>query len=231
MACEMERLCLRQGRRVTGSGVTYPIWGGPPAAEVAAFAGDRARLSGRHVLSSIPGLGGVGDVWKARDRERGRFAAITFIRTGDLGQNRRFLREAKIAARRRHPNIAQWYEIGVHEAKLDPRQKLKAIRDAAVAPEYAHRDSKPGNIMVEDSKRLTEMGRAEIEQGSPRACGAPWDIQRILYQLPGSWTCVRTIEHGREIRTRSLQHRPACCGGTGAAQDAGVSRKAVVCER
>jgi tetratricopeptide (TPR) repeat protein len=140
--------------------------------DVRAALADPANDLGKFVRVSLLGRGGMGEVWKAWEKVLGRWVAIKFVRGHDPEDEKRFLREAQFVARLQHPNIAQVYEIGMHEGrpflamqlvpgttidrgKLDLRQKLKAIRDVATALHYAHqqaivhRDLKPSNIMME----------------------------------------------------------------------------------
>lgn len=59
------------------------------------------------------GEGGMGSVWRARDRRLGRDGALKLLLPeSDENALRRFLREAKITARLDHPSIPPIYEAG-----------------------------------------------------------------------------------------------------------------------
>ena len=72
-------------------------------------------LLSRFELISILGRGGMGEVWRARDRRLGRDVAIKVL-PEELGREpdrvARFEREARALAALNHPNVAQIYELG-----------------------------------------------------------------------------------------------------------------------
>ncbi len=135
------------------------------------------QLPGYEVLSVL-GKGGMGIVYKARQRGLGRGVALKMILTGAHAGARergRFRREAEAVARLQHPAIIQIYEIGeyngqpylslelVEGGSLDRRLKgtrLSAREAAAMARQLAeavayahqhgvvHRDLKPANILL-----------------------------------------------------------------------------------
>jgi len=99
---------------------TLPIpAGGESAASVtrpslAPAATGVGRLGRYHLLEKI-GVGGMGVVWKAWDPELGRIVALKQIRkTDDFGPEHvaRFQREARLAAKLRHPNIVAIHDVG-----------------------------------------------------------------------------------------------------------------------
>ncbi len=146
----------------------------PPEAEEAAANG--ANHVGRYVKVSRLGAGGMGEVWRAWDRDLRRWVALKFLHYDDPAQLARFRREAQTAASLNHPNIASVYEVGeangkpflamqlVQGATLaalprdDVRRGVALVRDAALAVHHAHeqgvihRDLKPHNLMVEGSR-------------------------------------------------------------------------------
>jgi serine/threonine protein kinase len=73
---------------------------------------DPTRRLNHYILVDEIGKGGMGKVWKAWDTKLTRWAAIKFLNEENLEDIRRFGREAKLAARLRHPNIAAIYEVG-----------------------------------------------------------------------------------------------------------------------
>jgi len=119
------------------------------------------------------GVGAMGEVWRARDADLGRWIALKILKNTDEEELARFKREAQVAARLSHPNIAATYMVGEADGrhyiamqliegrtlramkKPDPRDAARWVRDAALAVDYAHqtgivhRDLKPENIMVE----------------------------------------------------------------------------------
>ncbi|HKE02354.1 MAG TPA: protein kinase [Planctomycetota bacterium] len=130
------------------------------------------------------GRGGMAVVYEAEDAELGRRVALKCLALppgagADL--RARFVREARAAARLRHPGIAAIYDATeeaiamqlVDGAPLsllprgDDRRMVRLVRDAALAVHHAHeqgvihRDLKPHNLLVEgDRVVVTDFGLA-----------------------------------------------------------------------
>jgi Tol biopolymer transport system component len=95
---------------------------GTPALEVAAknLAGEKSssllgRTIGPYQIISLLGVGGMGEVYLARDERLERKLAIKFLPRHfmhDPERVRRFAREARAASATNHPNIITIYEIG-----------------------------------------------------------------------------------------------------------------------
>jgi serine/threonine protein kinase len=125
------------------------------------------------------GEGGMGRVFKARDRHLNRFVAIKLVseaRSTVTDCRARFIREAKNASALNHPNIITIHEIGEQDGQtfivmefvdgkalneLIPRKGMRLneamriaaqVADALIAAHAAgivHRDIKPSNVMVD----------------------------------------------------------------------------------
>ena len=128
----------------------------------------------RYEFLELLGQGGMGSVYKARDRRLQRLVALKFIRGDDDRLSLRFMQEARAQARIDHPGICKVLEVGEVEGKayiamqfvdgkslqqlrdgLTLTEKVQLIRDTALALHAAHelgiihRDIKPANVMVE----------------------------------------------------------------------------------
>ncbi len=144
--------------------------------------GDPSRLSlseipsawDRYEILELLGAGGMGKVYKAKDRRLNRHVALKFIRENDPDLVGRFFREAESQAKIDHENICKVYEVGevqgkpyiamqhiageslkAAKASLTITQKLSVMIDVCAALHAAHegglihRDIKPANIMIE----------------------------------------------------------------------------------
>src|SRR3954468_19635285 len=95
--------CAGLFRELMTSGGELPA----DVAEADAAGAERVR---QYTLVRLLGRGGMGEVWKAWDRVLARWVAMKFVPGSDEQDAARFRREARMAARLRHPNIAAVYE-------------------------------------------------------------------------------------------------------------------------
>ncbi|MFF3346985.1 serine/threonine-protein kinase [Streptomyces sp. NPDC002779] len=157
-------------------------------------------LAGRYRVLAQLGRGGMGVVWRALDEVLGREVAVKELRTytdtagPELdGLRLRMQREARAAARVRHPAVVAVHDVTEVDGRplivmelvdgpslddvlrergtLDAREAAgigAKVMDALAAAHRAgvlHRDVKPGNILLDRSGRvlLTDFGIATME--------------------------------------------------------------------
>lgn len=141
---------------------------------------------GHYDLKATLGSGGFGVVYQAWDTRLGRPVAVKVPRfdVKDQRKLRRFLQEARAAARLQHPGIVAVIAEGVENDKPymvaefvdgrtlaerieserpERRQAVAWVRDLALALQYAHdqgvvhRDIKPDNVMLAGDGRVRIM--------------------------------------------------------------------------
>ena len=133
---------------------------------------------GHYRVESLIGVGGMGEVYLARDERLGREVALKFLPeqlTADKIQLSRFKSEARVASALNHPNILTVYEIGVEGNRhfiatefikgvtlrasvahgrmnvhdaLEVAVQVASALSAAHEAGVVHRDIKPENIML-----------------------------------------------------------------------------------
>src|SRR5947207_4369478 len=136
------------------------------------------KVIGHYRIESLIGVGGMGEVYLARDERLGRKAALKLLPhtlTTDETQLSRFKNEARTASALNHPNILTVYEIGAEgnmqfiatefiegitlraslaHGRINPDRALEIAVQVASALAAAHdagvvhRDIKPENIML-----------------------------------------------------------------------------------
>ena len=136
------------------------------------------KLLGHYRIESLIGVGGMGEVYLARDERLGRKAALKLLPdslTTDETQLGRFKNEARTASALNHPNILTVYEIGAEgnvqfiatefiegvtlrtalaSGRMSAQRALEIAVQVASALAAAHdagvvhRDIKPENIML-----------------------------------------------------------------------------------
>jgi formylglycine-generating enzyme required for sulfatase activity/tRNA A-37 threonylcarbamoyl transferase component Bud32 len=141
-------------------------------------------VPGYDILGEL-GRGGMGVVYRARQKSLNRIVALKMILNADLAgelERARFKAEAEAVARLQHPNIVQIFEVGAHEGRayfslefcdggslksylagkaLPPAEAAALVATLARALHHAHgqgvihRDLKPGNVLL--SRRTSSL--------------------------------------------------------------------------
>jgi serine/threonine protein kinase len=160
----------------TGS-VRRPAFVPPPAESLAG-------LFPQLEIVELIGQGGMGAIYKARQKQLNRLVALKIL-PPDIGREpafaERFTREAQALARLNHPNIVTLYEFGqasgqfyflmeyvdgvnlrqlLANGRVSPREALAIVPQICDALQYAHdqgivhRDIKPENILLDRKGRV-----------------------------------------------------------------------------
>ena len=146
-----------------------------------------AVLSERYEILQLLGEGGMGTVYKARDRELDRLVALKVIRremAGNPAILQRFKQELILAREVTHKNVIRIFDLGVAdgvpfitmefiegrdlssllaERKVTPDESIRIMRQVCRALEAAHvegvihRDLKPQNIMLDARGKVSVM--------------------------------------------------------------------------
>ncbi|HEV8544556.1 MAG TPA: protein kinase [Verrucomicrobiae bacterium] len=172
------------------------------------------RKLGDYEIVEVIARGGMGIVYKAWQPGLERFVAVKTISSGLLATPidvERFQREAKLAAKLRHPNIVSIHEIGEQEGQhffaMDyvpgeslaalarkqpflPEQAAQIVAAIAEAVHYAHqqgvlhRDLKPANVILSpDGPRVLDLGVTPISEGNLAAGSSFSEIPGKVHQV------------------------------------------------
>jgi eukaryotic-like serine/threonine-protein kinase len=169
-------------------------------------------------------VGGMADVFRARDQVTGKIVAVKILKPEfetDEDMKKRFLDEARTAARLQHPHLVDVFDFGEYAGRTyivmeflrgqdlraairnratgDLVQKLQIVLQIAEAIEYihseniVHRDIKPENIHIDLNGvvRLIDFGVAKSEAALHKT-QVGFAVGTLLYMAPEQLRCEPT---------------------------------------
>ena len=175
---------------------------------------------GPYVVRRKLGEGGMGVVWLAHDPGLERDVAVKVLPSEcakDELYLKRFLREARAAAKLSHPNTVTIYQVGADGSlvylamelvdgtslaeqiesgePMDWREATRAIRDAAAGLAAAHeiglvhRDIKPANLMRTTSgvTKVVDFGLARVQAANTQLTQQGTFLGTPAYMAPEQW--------------------------------------------
>ncbi|MFB3905287.1 MAG: protein kinase [Acidobacteriota bacterium] len=203
-----ERSAVEKGRK-----------SGPPGGSGSRILRAGDRLEQYEVLSKID-EGGMGYVYQARDSVLGRKVAMKIIRPELLNTEtlrRRFLQEARLAARLSHPAITSVFELIEHEelvvlimewlegktlkqkireeGRIHWKQLVRWVSQAAAGLEAAHRqgiihrDIKSANLFITPAEQLKILDFGLAKNVAPISATA------LTHELSATGTVIGTIDY------------------------------------
>jgi eukaryotic-like serine/threonine-protein kinase len=193
---------------------------------------------GRFEIVELLGSGGFGKVYRAFDPQLQREVALKLPQPGLLDDPKaveRFFREARAAARLRHPHVVPVFDAGEQDGEyyiasafiegrtlaaaidgkpLAPERAAAIVRKLADALDYAHRqgvlhrDVKPANIILDagDEPHLMDFGLARFEDSEERLTRDGALVGTPAYMSPEQCDPKRN----RELTAASDQYSLGC---------------------
>ncbi len=186
-------------------------------------------VADRFEIESLAGTGGMGEVYRARDRATGELVAVKFVRQSALSYVARFEREARALAQFAHPGIVryvahgkepslflamEWLEgedlhrrlargaLAIGDA-LELAQRLADALAAAHARGIIHRDIKPSNIFLcggrIDSAKLLDFGVAQVAKSTHALTGTGQLIGTLGYMAPEQAMSGRDVTPAADV--------------------------------
>jgi tetratricopeptide (TPR) repeat protein/tRNA A-37 threonylcarbamoyl transferase component Bud32 len=184
-------------------------------------------IADRFELESLAGRGGMGTVWKARDRKTGGLVAVKLMTAGNRA---RFTREAEVLADLEHPRIVRYVAHGVVDdvpylamqwldgidlakrlriGELDLDEAIAVARYTAEALSHAHaqgivhRDIKPSNLFLADGEIdglvVLDFGIARASRISSMMTGTGMVIGTPGYMAPEQARGERDLDERADV--------------------------------
>ena len=181
-------------------------------------------------IQELIGRGGMGAVYKARQKNLDRLVALKIL-PPEIGRDpafaERFAREAQAMARLNHPHIVGVYEFGERQAlyffvmeyidglnlrqlmasgNVSPKEALAIVPQICDALQFAHdqgivhRDIKPENIL------LDRRGQVKIADfGLAKLTGRTGDTAAVTEKVMGTpqYMAPEQVEHPKEVDHRA----------------------------
>jgi serine/threonine-protein kinase len=110
---------------------------------------DDSVIAGRYEVIGLLGVGGMGAVYKVRDRELDEVVALKMLKreiADSPGIVDRFRREVKLARRVTHPNVARTFDLGEHQGERF--LTMEYVEGESLATRLARERQLPVNELV-----------------------------------------------------------------------------------